>query len=326
MMDRRRFLLTSLAGALAAPIAAEAQPAGKVPRVGYLSNSSTESAADTAFMEGMRDLGWVHRRTIVIDARYAGARSERLHEIARDLVSQDVDVLAVWSSRAATAVMQATATVPIVGLSLGDPVAAGLVASLARPGGNLTGVADLQVELQPKRVEILKETVPGIRRLAVLSNPTHPMVVYHIRAMNVAARSLGLQVELLHVRAAQELESAFAEIGRRRADGLLVLPDGMFWAVRADIVKLAAKGRVPAIYWERAYAEVGGLLSYAASLVDIARRGAVVVDRILKGAKPADLPVEQPTKFELVINLRTAKTLGLTIPPSLLARADHVIE
>jgi len=180
--------------------------------------------------------------------------------------------------------------------------------------------------LQAKRLERLKETVAGIRRVAVLSNPSQPTAVEYVSATNVAARSLGVKLEVLNVSAREELVGAFAEISRRRADGLMVLPDGMFWAVRADIIRLAEKARVPAIYWERAYAEVGGLLSYAASLSDIARRGAVLVDKILKGAKPASLPVEQPTTFEFVINKKTAKALGLTIPSSLLLRADHVIE
>jgi putative tryptophan/tyrosine transport system substrate-binding protein len=207
---------------------------------------------------------------------------------------------------------------------MGDPVAAGLVVSLARPGGNITGVADLQKELHGKRIELLKEAVPGVRRLAVLSNPAHPNAVENVRSATETARSLGLDVELLNVSAPDGLAKAYDEISRRRADGLLVLHDVMFWARRVEIVALVAKGRVPAVYWERAYAEVGGLLSYAASLSDIARRGATFADKILRGAKPADLPVEQPIK--LVINLKTAKALGLTIPPSLLAQADQVIE
>jgi putative tryptophan/tyrosine transport system substrate-binding protein len=314
-VDRRLFLLTSLAGALAVPLAAEGQQGGRVPRLGYLANSSAESPADSAFLHGLRDLGWVVGRTILVDARYVGARSEQIPEVARDLVSRGVNVIATWSPKAVVAVRQATATIPIVGMSMGDPVALGVAASFARPGGNVTGVADLQEALQAKRVEILKETIPGIRRLAVLANPNQPSTVEYVKHVNVATRAFGLQVELLNVSSPNELDGAFAGISRRRADALLVLPDGMFWAVRADIVGLAARQRVPAIYWERAYAEVGGLLSYAASLIDIGRRVATLVDRILKGAKPADLPVEQPTKFELVINLKTAKALGLTIPP-----------
>jgi ABC-type uncharacterized transport system substrate-binding protein len=325
-MDRRSLLVTLAMGMLAAPRSVEAQQAVRIPKLGYLANSATESAADSAFIHGVRDLGWVDGRTILIEARYVGARSERFPEIARDLVSRGVNVIAAWSPRAVAAAQQATKTIPIVGMSMGDPVALGVAASFARPGGNVTGVIDLHEELQAKRIEILKETFPGIRRLGILANPTQPTTVEYVRAANLAARSLGLEVELLNVSSPKELDGAFAEISRRRADSLLVVPDGMFWAVREEIVRLAAKERVPAMYWERAYPDVGGLLSYAASLGDIARRGAAYVDRILKGAQPGALPVEQPTKFELVINLKTAKALGLTIPPSLLRRADQVIE
>jgi putative ABC transport system substrate-binding protein len=312
---------------LLSPISVEAQQTEKIPRVGYLSNSSTEGAVDSAFMQGLRDRGRVDGRTMLIEARYAGARSEQLPAIARDLVSRGVDVIAVWSPRAVAAVMEATSTIPIVGLSMGNLVTAGVVPSVGRPVANVTGVADLQKELQAKRLELLKETFPGIRRVAVLSNPSQgPSILEYVSALNVAARSLGVQLEVFNVSAPEELDGAFAEINRRRADGLVVLPDGMFWAVRADIVRLAGKARVPAIYWERAYAEVGGLMSYAASLSDIARRGAALVDKILKGAKPASLPVEQPTNFEFVINKKTARALGLTIPSSLLLRADHMIE
>ena len=322
-MDRRRFLVASLAGTFVAPFLAAAQQPGKL---GYLSNSSSESAVDSAFMQALRDLGWVDGQTIVIEARYTAGALERTHELARDLVGRGVAVIAAWSPFAVAAVKRRTTTIPIVGLSMGDPVAAGLVVSLARPGGNITGIADLQKELHAKRIELLKEAVPAVRRLAVLSNPAHPNAVENVRSATETARSLGLDVELLNVSAPEELPKAYDEIGRRRANGLLVLHDVMFWARRVELVALAAKGRVPAIYWERAYAEVGGLLSYAASLSDIARRGASFADKILRGAKPADLPVEQPSKFELIINLKTAKALGLTIPPSLLARADQLIE
>jgi putative ABC transport system substrate-binding protein len=326
MVEGRFTLIVAFAvGVFFSPIGVDAQQREKIPRVGYLSNSSSETTADSAFMQGLRDLGRVDGRTIVIEARYAGARSEQLAGIARDLVSRGVDVIAVWSPRGVAAVMEATSTIPIVGLSMGDLVTAGVVRSLGRLAANVTGVADLQKELQAKRLELLKETVPGIRRVAVLSNPTQPTTVEHVSALNVAARSLGVQLEVFDASAPEQLDGAFAEISRRRAEGLVVLPDTMFWAVRADIVRLAGKARVPAIYWERAYAEVGGLMSYAASLSDIARRGAALVDKILNGAKPADLPVEQPTRFELIINLKTAKALGITIPEAILLRADEVI-
>jgi putative ABC transport system substrate-binding protein len=327
MVEGRFTLIVAFAvGVVCSPIGVDAQQREKIPRVGYLSNSSSEAPGDSAFIQGLRNLGRVDGRTIIIEARYAGARSEQLPVMARDLASRGVDVIAVWSPRAVAAVMEATSTIPIVGLSMGDLVTAGVVPSVGRPAANVTGVADLQKDLQTKRLELLKETFPGIRRVAVLSNPAQPTAVEYVSVLNVAARSLGVQLEVFNVSAPEQLEGAFAEINRRHADGLVVLPDGMFWAVRADIVRLAGNGRVPAIYWERAYAEAGGLMSYAANLSDIARQGAALVDKILNGAKPADLPVEQPTRFELIINLKTAKALGLTIPQSILRRSDEVIQ
>lgn len=327
MIEGRFILIVAFAvGIFFSPIGVNAQQKEKMPRVGYISNSSIETPVDSAFMQGLRDLGRVDGRTIAIEARYVGARSEQLPVVARDLVSRGVDVIAVWSPRAVAAVMEATSIIPIVGLSMGDLVTAGLVPSIGRPAANVTGVADLQKELQPKRLELLKETVPGIRRVAVLSNPSQgPSTLEYVSDLNEAARSLRVRIEVLNVSAPQELDDAFAEISRRRADGLVVLPDGMFWAVRADIVRLAGKARVPAIYWERAYVEAGGLMSYAASLSATARLGAALVDKILNGAKPADLPVEQPTNFEFVVNLKTAKALGLTIPQSILLQANEVI-
>ena len=325
-MDRRAFIATVASGLLAAPLAGEAQQVAKVPKLGYLTHGSSEGAADSAFMRALRDLGWVDGRTIVIEARYTAGSLERTQEFVREFIARGVDVIVAWSPYAVAAAKRGTRTTPIVGLGMGDHVATGLVVSLARPGANVTGLADLQKELHAKRIELLKETVPNIRRLAVLSNPAHLNAVENVEAATKAARSLSLEVELLSVSAPEDLSIAFGEISRRRADGLLVLHDIMFWARRVDIVGLAAKGRLPAIYWERAYAEVGGLLSYAANLDAMAAHGATFADKILRGAKPADLPIQQPTKFELVINLKTAKALGLTIPPSLLQRADQVIE
>ena len=214
------------------PIDVDAQQSEKIPKVGYLSLSSSEAPGDRAFIQGLRELARVDGRTIVIEARYAGARSEELPAIARELVSRHVDAIAVWSPRGVAAVMEATSIIPIVGLSMGDPVAARLVSSLARPGANVTGVADLQNELHGKRIELLKETVAGLRRVAVLSNPGQPTAAEYVTALNVAARSLGIQLEVVNVSVPEELEGAFAEIKRRRADGLVVLPDGMFWAIR----------------------------------------------------------------------------------------------
>jgi putative tryptophan/tyrosine transport system substrate-binding protein len=326
VIDRRVFLSSIALGLLATPLAAEAQRVAKVPKLGFLSHGSSEGAADSAFMRALRDLGWVDGRTIVIEARYTAGSLERTYELVRELIARDVDILVVWSPYAVAAAKKGTRTIPIVGLGTGDPVATGLVVSLAKPGANVTGLADLNKELHAQRLALLKETVPGIRRVAVLSNPAHLHVVESIEALTQAARSLALDVELLNVSAPAELAKVFGEISRRRADGLLVLPDIMFWARRTDIVGLAAKGRLPAIYWERAFAEVGGLLSYATDLTALAAHGATFAHKVLRGAKPANLPVEQPTKFELVINLKTAKALGLTIPRPLLQRADQVIE
>jgi putative ABC transport system substrate-binding protein len=325
-VDRRAFISGLTLGLVGAPLAVRAQQVAKVPKLGFLSHGSSEGVADSAFMRALRDLGWVDGRTIVIEARYTAGSIERTQEFVHEFIARDVDIIVAWSPYAVAAAKRGTRTTPIVGLAMGDPVAAGLVVSLARPGANVTGLADLQKELHAKRLALLKETVPGIRRVAVLSNPAHLNLVESIEAATQAARSLALNVELLNVSAPAELAKAFGEISRRRADGLLVLPDIMFWAHRTDIVGLAAKGRLPAIYWERAFAEVGGLLSYATNLSVMAAHGATFADRILRGAKPANLPIEQPTKFELVINLKTAKALGLTIPPSLLQRADQVIE
>jgi len=320
MVGHRFTLIVAFAvGTLLNPVGVEAQQTDRIARVGYLSNSSSETPVDRVFLQGLRDLARLEGRVVVIEVRYAGAKSEQLPAMARDLVDQGVEVIAVWSPLAVAAVAEATSTVPIVGLSMGDLATAG-----GRPAANVTGIADLQKELQSKRIELLKESVPGIHRVAVLSNPSQPTDVEYVNVTNLAARSLGLQLDVLKVSAPEQLDGAFAEIGQRRAEGLMVLPDGMFWAVREDIVRLAAKARVPAIYWERAYVEVGGLLSYAASLSDIARRGVVLVDKILKGATPRELPVEQPTQFELVVNLKTARALGLTIPQSILLRAEVI--
>jgi putative tryptophan/tyrosine transport system substrate-binding protein len=224
-------------------------------------------------MGDLRDLGWIDGRTTTIVPRYAGAKSEQLPTIARDLVSRGVNVIVVWSVRAVAAVMEATTSVPVVGLSIGDLIGPGRIASLGRPAANLTGVADLQTELQGKRMGLLKEMVPTMRRVVVLSNPSNPTTIAYISSATVAAQSLGVQLDRLNVSAPEELDGALAELSRRRPDGLLVLPDSMFWAIRADIVRFAARARVPAIYWERSYVEEGGLFSYAASLRDIARRG-----------------------------------------------------
>jgi putative ABC transport system substrate-binding protein len=324
-VNRRSFLGGLTLGTIVRPAAATAQQGGTVPRIGYLSNSSGDSAPDRAFMGALRDLGYVAGRTLNIEARYSSGRPERFAEFATELLGLGVDLIAVWSPAGVAAVSHSTQTIPIVGISMGDPILRGWVGTLARPGTNLTGLSSGGVELNGKRLELLKAAVPQVSRFAVLANPTQPTTGY-LEATMSASRSLMVQVEVFNASKPTTFEDVFAEIIRRRIGALLVLPDAMFWGYRARIVDLASRSRLPAMYWSRDYSEVGGLLSYAPSLADLGRRAAVYVDKILKGAKPGDLPVEEPTMFEFVINFKTAKALGLTIPPALLQRADQVIE
>ena len=314
---------------LAAPLAAEAQQAGKVHRIGYLTGglSTDRPHLIEAFRQGLRELGWVEGQNIIIEYRYAEGRFDRLPDLAAELVRLKVDIIVALATPASAAAKNATGTIPIVGISLGDPVGTGLIASLARPGGNVTGVSySVGVETIGKGLELFKEIVPNVRRVAILSNPGNPLYAPAVRDVKVAARSLGVQLQLLEARGPTEFDGAFAAMAKERVGGLLVVADTMFNLHRARLVELAAKSRLPAAYGTRDAVEAGGLMSYGPSLPDLFRRGATYVDKVLKGAKPADLPVEQPTKFELVINLKTAKALGLTIPPSLLGRADEVIE
>jgi putative ABC transport system substrate-binding protein len=328
-MDRRRFLVTSLAGALAAPLVAKAQPVGKVYRIGYLSASSGTSNPRVleAFRQGLRELGWVEGQNIVIEYRWAEGRFDRLADLAAELVRLKVDVIVAAPTPAALAAKNATGTIPIVGMSLTDPVGLGLIASLARPGGNVTGVSySVGADIFGKDLELLKEVVPRVRRVAVLSNPASPARPRTISNVKGAARSLGLQLQLVEARGPEDFDGVFAAMAQERVGALLVVTDPAFIPHRARLVDLATKNRLPSIFTQREDAEAGGLMSYGPRLSDLHRRGAIYVDKILKGAKPADLPVEEPVKFELVINLKTAKALGLTIPPSLLLRADQVIE
>jgi len=325
-VERRAFMGVLASGLLAAPLAAEAQRAGKVHRIGYLSGGLSTYRIE-AFRQGLRELGWVEGQNIVIEYRYAEGRFDRLPDLAAELVRLKVDIIVAVATPASAAAKNATETIPIVGISLGDPVGTGLIASLARPGGNVTGVSySVGVETIGKGLELLKEIVPNVRRVAILSNPGNPLHAPAVRDVKVAARSLGVQLQLLETRGPTEFDGAFAAMAKERVGGLFVVADTMFNLHRAQLVELAAKSRLPAAYGTRDAVEAGGLMSYGPSLPDLFRRGATYVDKILKGAKPADLPVEQPTKFELVINLKTAKALGLTIPPSLLARADELIQ
>jgi putative ABC transport system substrate-binding protein len=284
-----------------------------------------------AFHQGLRELGWVEGQNIAMESRYAEGRYERLPALAAELVRLKPDVIVAGITAAALAAKNVTRTIPIVvGVSL-DPVGSGLVASLARPGGNVTGLSLMGVEITAKQMELLKEAVPKVSRVAVLRYPgappsTHPTHPAMVKEAERAARLLGIQLQVLAARGPEDFDSAFSAMARERAEALLVLPDAMFTLQRTRLAELAAKHRLPAMYGLKEHAEAGGLIAYGADLRYNYRRAAAYVDKILKGAKPADLPVEQPMKFELVINMKTAKALGLTIPPSVLVRADHVIE
>src|SRR5256712_4884023 len=323
-------IVTLTLSLLAAPLAADAQQAGKVPRIGFLgvtSPSDRPSHLD-AFRQRLRELGWVEGQNIVIDYRYAEGRVDRLPDLAAELVRLKVDlIVASAGTQAATAAKNATETIPIVMIYVRDPVGTGLIASLARPGGNVTGVSGYAgLEIVAKQLELLKETVPKIRRVAILSNPDNAYHQLAIREVNVAARSLGVQLQLLEARGPNEFDGAFAAMAKERVGALLVLSDAIFGSHRTRLADLAARSRLPAAFGVRDDVEAGGLMSYGPSILDSYRQAATYVDRILRGAKPAELPVERPTKFELVINMKTAKALGLTIPQSVLLRADEVIQ
>ena len=325
----RRLICAISLAMLLAPLVAAAQQPEKVPRIGYFSAGSPSGAPHLleAFRKGLRELGWVEDKNIVIDYRFAEGRSDRLPDLAAELVRLKVDIIVAVPTPAAAAAKNATETIPIVMINVGDPVGLGLIASLARPGGNVTGLSfGVGMETVSKGLELLKETVPKVRRVAILSNPANPSHPLAIREVKVAARSLGLQLQLLEARGPNEFDGAFAAMAKERVGALLVVADSIFILHRTRLADLAARSRLPAAYGVRENVEAGGLMSYGPSVRDLFRRAATFVDKILKGAKPADLPVEQPTKFELVINLKTAKALGLTIPPSVLIRADEVIQ
>jgi len=327
-VDRRAFIGTLTGGLLAAPLAAGAQPAGRVPRIGYLGTRTLSDFGVDAFRQGLRELGWVEGQNIVVDYRFAEGGLDRLPDLAAELVRLKVDIIVAQATPGAAAAKNATETIPIVMVPVGDPVGLGLVASLARPGGNVTGVSYSVggLDIIGKQLELLKQTVPKIHRVAILSNPANPTRPLVIRDVNGAARALAVQLQFLEARGPNEFDSAFAAIAKERIEALVVMADTMFVLHRTRLADLAARSRLPAAYGWREHVEAGGLMSYGPSLSYLFRRSATFVDKILKGAKPGDLPVEQPTQFELVINLKTAKALGLTIPPSLLQRADQVIE
>ena len=306
---------------------ADAQQPTKISRIGVFlpANASSTAHLVDAFRHGLREHGYVEKQNVTLEARYAEGKAERLPGLAAELVRFKVDVMVVGSTPGVMAAKNATGTIPIIMVTTGDPVASGLVATLARPGGNITGVTALGQELAGKRLEVVKETVPKLSRVAVLSNPVNPDSGLSLKGMEVAAQALAVQLRVHEVSDPDEFEKAFEAITREGATALMVLPDPMFVSQRRAIVALSAKRRLPAMYAHTEFVDAGGLMFYGASLADMWRRAATYVDKILKGAKPADLPVEQPTKFELIINLKTAKQIGLAIPPNVLARADRVI-
>ena len=312
------------------PIACEAQQATKVARIGYLSFSLAATPhIEEAFRQGLRDLGYVEGRNLVIEYRSAEGKPDRLAVLAAELVALNIDVIVAPGTPQALAAKQATRTLPIVFATAADPVGSGLVTSLARPGGNVTGLSILAPALVGKRLELLTQALPGVSRVAVLWQPGgHDERTDNdiLKEAGVAARVLGVRLQFVEVRGPADFDRAFSDMTRARAGALTVLTGIMFLNERRRLVDLTAKNRLPAVYGGRDFVDAGGLLSYGPNLADLYRRAATYVDNILKGAKPGDLPVEQPTKFELVINLKTAKALGLTIPPSLLQRADQVIE
>jgi putative ABC transport system substrate-binding protein len=330
MMHRRTFVGAFAGSLVIARSVAEAQSAGKVARIGFLAyNLVGDPRSTEPFLQGLRDLGYVEGHNVVIIYRDAERKNERLLALAAELVALKVDVIVAPSTPAALSVKQATRTVPIVFAGAADPVTNGLVTSLARPGGNVTGLSNLSAELVGKRLEFLKQAVPGVRRVAVLWQPggsggsTDKDM---LKTAEAAARALGVQLQFVEVREPAGFDRAFSDMTQARADALTVMPIAMFNNERTRLAVLAAKARLPAVYPARQFVDAGGFMAYGANLADMLRRAANYVDRILKGAKPGDLPVEQPTKFELVINLKTAKALGLTIPQSLLGRADEVIQ
>jgi ABC-type uncharacterized transport system substrate-binding protein len=322
-VDRRRFLLTSLAGAVAAPVVAEAQRAGKVYRIGLLTGS--QLAIDT-LKEGLADLGHREGQSFVIDQRDVVGRFDLLPAAVDELLKLPVDIFVVGGSEFVQPVKKATQKIPIVFTNVSEPVEQGFIASYAKPGGNITGVTNMGSDLAGKWLELLKALQPTISQVAVLWNPPQPGHRRLLTALESAAASLGLQARPVGVRTSEDLPPAFAAIRRERVGGLTMLGSLVHFKALRQIADFAQQIKLPAVAWTNAFTQVGGLISYGVGEGHQWRRAATYVDRIIRGAKPADLPVEQPTKFELVINLKTAKALGLTIPPSLLARADQVIE
>jgi putative ABC transport system substrate-binding protein len=325
-MKRREFITLLGSAAAAWPLVVHAQQSAKLPTIGFLggTTASTMTQWTDAFVQRLRELGWVEGRTVAIEFRWAEGRSERYTEIASEFVHLKVDVI-VTVGAAVVAAKQATSVIPIVFAVANNPVGIGLVGSLARPGGNITGLSNQTADLAGKRLDLLREVVPGLRRLAIMANFGYPASVLEMREVEATARALGLEVIILEIRRAEDIAPAFEGL-KGRAEALSVVTDPLMVTNRLHISTLAQDARLPTIYPAREYVESGGLISYGANYPELFRRTAEFVDKILRGAKPSDIPVEQPTKFDLVINLKTAKALGLEIPPAVLGRADDVIE
>lgn len=327
-MQRRKFI--GLIGGVGAlwPMAARSQSSRKMARIGYLGagiRTATPNPRD-AFLQGLRDLGYIEGQNFVLVDRYADGQQERLPELAAGLVRLEVDIIMATTSGSAKAAKDATSTIPIVMAGSGDPVGLGLVASLARPGGNVTGPSMMNAEIVGKRMQLLKEVVPGLARVAVLTNSVNPIHAIFWRESAPAARKLGLELQAVEVSVPEDFEAAFAVATRGNAGALIALDDALTYNYRTRFVALAAASRLPALYGYREFPDEGGLMSYGANLASHFRHAAIYVDKILRGAKPGDIPVEQPVKFDLILNLKAAKALGLEFSPSLLARADAVIE
>ena len=322
-------MLLGLLAVAVAPLATEAQQAAKVYRVGYLSTPTRESVEHglAAFLRTLRGLGWIEGQNLIIEYRWAEGNVELLPGLAAELVRNKVDVIVAPAGSAVLAAKNATSSIPIVMIFASDPVETGLVASLRRPGGNITGTTFTPgPEIFGKQLQILKEAVPHASRVAVLSNPADASFALQVREVEATARSLGIRLQHVEARGPEEFDSAFAAMARERADALLVTGTSTFLAHRVRLAELAVKGRLPTMHSFRESVEAGGLMAYAVNMADFVGRSAVYVDKILKGAKPADLPIEQPTKFELIINLKAAKALGITVPQALVLRADEVIQ
>jgi len=324
----RLITLAVVLGLTLSPLAGETQQAGKTVTIGYLGNSSPslESNAVEAFREGLRQLGYVEGHNLIIKYRWAEGQQERSAVLAAELVRLKPDVILTSGSLGTLAAKQATQSIPIVTAVAGDPVATGLVSSLAKPGGNVTGLTTLNEELEGKRLEIFKQVVPKLSRVTVLLNPANPFTTIALKGTRSAAEALGVKLQPVEVRGTNDLDGAFATIKAARPQGLIVIPDRFLLTYRASIVQFMAKNRLPGMFPFREFSQEGGLMAYGPDTTDMYRHAATYVAKILRGAKPADLPMEQPTKFEFVINMKTAKALGLTIPPSVLGRADELIQ